>query len=485
MGPAARPRLPPFGGKASRRNRMSPSKTAPRKRRAGGKGIIGPSGAVSGRMVNSMRDDFGGEPMRRIVQNAVTQVSVQSIANRREVVTEADHSFSVVLDDWKATNQARSGRCWMFAALNLFRVGAMKKMKLKEFEFSQNFTLFWDKLEKANYFLEAIIDTADRDVDDRTVAFLLSQPIVDGGQWHMLVSLVKKHGLVPKAAMPETESSGNTGAMNSVLVAKLREGAKRLRDMRAEGAGMKALRDAKEDTLNVVYRILSIHLGTPPERFVWQWKDKDGKFHREAGMTPRRFADKYVGVPLDEYVCLVNDPRPQHSYGRTYSVEYLGNVVGGEQIVYLNVDVDTMKRATVRTLKDGEPVWFGCDVRKQMDGKLGVWDAQLQDYESIYGTAFGLDKAGRLQYGEARMTHAMLFTGVDLVRGKPRRWRVENSWGEDRGQKGFFLMNDSWFDEHMFEVAVHQKYLPAKLRKAVERRPVMLPPWDPMGALAG
>jgi bleomycin hydrolase len=234
-----------------------------------------------------------------------------------------------------------------------------------------------------------------------------------------------------------------------------------------------------------VYRILSIHLGTPPERFVWQWKDKSGKFHREAGMTPSRFAAKYVGVPLDGYVCLVNDPRPQHAYGRTYSVEYLGNVVGGEQIVYLNVDVDTMKRAAVRTLKGGEPVWFGCDVRKQMDRERGIWDARLQDYEEIYGTTFGMDKAARLQYGEARMTHAMLFTGVDLVNGKPRRWRVENSWGEEHGQKGFFLMNDSWFDEYMFEVAVRRDHLPAKLREAADRRPVMLPPWDPMGALAG
>jgi bleomycin hydrolase len=431
-----------------------------------------------------MQSDFEADPVRRVVQNAVTQVSVQNIANRREVVTEADHSFSIALDDWKVTNQKRSGRCWMFAALNLFRVGAMKKMKLKDFEFSQNFTLFWDKLEKANYFLESIIGTADRQVDDRTVAFLLAQPIVDGGQWHMLVSLVKKHGLVPKAAMPETESSGNTGAMNAVLVAKLRETARNLREMHARGAGMQELRAAKEDALTVVHRILCIHLGTPPEGFVWQWKDKDGKFHRETRMTPARFAEKYVTVPLDEYVCLVNDPRPHHSYGRTYSVEYLGNVVGGEPIIYLNVDVDAMKRATVRTLKDEEPVWFGCDVRKQMDGKLGLWDASLQDYESIYGTTFDLDKADRLQYGEARMTHAMLFTGVDLVNGKPRRWRVENSWGEDRGEKGFFLMNDSWFDEHMFEVAVRQKHLPAKLRRAVERKPVMLPPWDPMGALA-
>ena len=449
----------------------------------------GPAGKAKGgeltpRLMSSMQADFDANPAFGIVQNAVTQVSVNSIANRREVVWGADHCFSIVLDDWAVTNQKGSGRCWMFAGLNLLRVGARKKMKLKDFEFSQNHTMFWDKLEKANYFLEDVIATADRDLDDRTVHFLLRSLVSDGGQWNMFVNIVKKHGLVPKVIMPETESSSSTGAMNGLLVAKLRQGAKALRDLHAGGADRGELQAAKEEILTVAYRILSMHLGTPPTRFDWQWTDKDKKLHRAANMTPRRFAERYTAVPLDEYACLVHDPRPSSPMDRSFTVEFLGNVVGGDIVRYLNVDVGLMKRIALKTLQAGEPVWFGCDCSHHMDRNLGVWDAGLRDYEGIYQTTFDVSKSDRLLYGSTAMNHAMLFTGVDVVGGKPRRWRVENSWGDEPGKKGFFLMNDSWFDEHMFEIAARRKYLPAKLRDAVDRKPIVLPAWDPMGSLA-
>jgi len=440
--------------------------------------------ALTPKLVAAMEADFEASDSYRVMQNAVTQVSVDSLATRRDVVTGADHSFSIKLDDWKPTSQKKSGRCWLFAGLNLLRAGAAKKMKLKDFEFSQNWPLFWDKLEKANHFLEATIETADRPVDDRTVAFLLASPVGDGGQWNMFVSLVTKYGLVPKAAMPETESSSNTGVMNQLLVAKLRQGARTLRELHAGGASLAELRAAKHDVLAVVHRILCIHLGTPPKSFDWQWHDKRKTFHRDAHMTPLRFARKYVTLPIEDYVCLVHDPRKTSPVGRTFTVDFLGNVVGGAPVVYLNVEIARIKRLALRTLRAGEPVWFGCDVGKQMDGKTGLWDARLRDYASIYGTDFELDKASRLEYGAARMTHAMVFTGVDVVGGKPRRWRVENSWGDERGNKGFYLMNDSWFDEHMLEIAARRSYLPRRLLKALDRKPIVLPAWDPMGSLA-
>ena len=433
-----------------------------------------------------LRSAFAADPRNRLMQNAVTQTAVDDVALNRDIVTSIDHTFSHHLDDWEVTNQKSSGRCWCFAGLNLIRVGAMKKMKLKGFEFSQNFTLFWDKLERANYFLEQVIATADKDVDDRVVAYLLDRPIDDGGQWNMFVSIVAKHGLVPKAVMPETESSSNTRRMNSILLNVLREGAAKLRKLAADGAKPDALAEAKSEIVATVYRVLCIHLGTPPEKFDWQWKDDDKRFHRDGELTPLEFAKLYCTLPLEEYVCLVHDPRPTNPMGRTFTVAHLGNVIGGEPVKYLNVDIDLMKELTMKTLVGGEPVWMGCDVGKMMRRDLGVWDAELFDYEGVYQTRFAHSKAERLIYHQTQMTHAMLFTGVDVADDEsPRRWRVENSWGEENGKKGFYVMNDSWFDQYMFEVAIHREHLSDELQEAVAQEPIVLPPWDPMGALAG
>ncbi len=455
----------------------------PRTRQA--RAVGSADGVLTAARLRELRQQFASDPAARVAQNAVTQVSIDDVALNRGVVTTMEHTFSHVLDDWEATNQKGSGRCWMFAGLNLFRAGAIKKMKVKTFEFSQNYILFWDKFERANHFLEAILQTADRDLDDRTVAYLLERPLDDGGQWNMFVNVVQKHGVCPKTAMPETESSSSTGRMNGNLLAKLREGARSLRELKAARRSDGALREAKDAILATVYRMLCIHLGTPPAQFVWQWMDKDRKFHRDGMMTPQSFARKYITIPLEEYVCLVHDPRKSSPLGRTYTVEFLGNVVGGEIVTYLNVDVTLMKRIAQKTLVAGEPVWFGCDTGKKMRRDKGLWDLELFDYAGIYGTRFDLNKADRLRYHETAMNHAMLFTGVDVLRGKARRWRVENSWGTENGEKGFFVMNDSWFDEHVFEVAARTRYLPPKLRRALARPPIVLPPWDPMGSLAG
>ena len=439
-------------------------------------------GTLAAADLERLRKDFSANPAYRLAQNAVTRVTIDDVAINREIVSSIDHSLSTTLDDWKVTNQEKSGRCWLFAGLNLLRVGVMRKTGLKDFEFSQNYAMFWDKLERANYFLEAIIETADRDLDDRTVAFLLESVAGDGGQWNMFAALVEKHGLVPKAFMPETQSSSNTARMNSILRYQLRQGARTVRAAAADGA--EAARAAKAEIMQVVYRILCIHLGTPPERFDWQWTDKDKKFHRDGVLTPQEFAAKYVDLPVSDYVCLVNDPRPSSPVGRTFTVEYLGNVIGGPPVIYLNVDMQVIKDVAAATIQGGEPVWFGCDVGKMMSNDYAFWDAELYDLPSVYDTAFGLDKAARLAYHETAMTHAMLFTGVDVLDGATRRWRVENSWGADRGKDGFYTMNDSWFGQYVFEIAARKSALPAGLRGALDAEPIVLPAWDPMGALA-
>jgi bleomycin hydrolase len=443
-----------------------------------------PAGALELSTLGDMQADFRAHPTYGLAQNAVTRNSVDDIALNNRIVFSADNTFSIALDDWGVTDQKQTGRCWMFAGLNLLRFAARKELGVKEFEFSQNYVMFWDKLERANYFLEAVIDSADQDLDERSITFLMDQPVSDGGQWNMFVNLVHKHGLVPKAFMPETQSSSNSRRMNGILRTKLREAARRLREQHRRGASLAELRDVKQDYLETIHRILSIHLGTPPDQFLWQWRDTSNEFHREEAMTPALFATRFVDLPLDDYVCLVHDPRPANPYGRTYTVQYLGNVVGGKRVVYLNVEMALIKRVARQTLEAGEPVWFGCDVGKQTRRDLGLMDRDLYDLPAVYGTTFEMDKAARLDYGETRMTHAMLFTGVDVVDDRPRRWRVENSWGADPGQKGFFTMNDSWFDEFLFEIAARRAYLPGDVQAALDLEPVVLPPWDPMGALA-
>ena len=439
-------------------------------------------GEITKKQIDKMRKEFESDSSARVAQNAVTSNNLSSVTLRRDLVQEIDFTFSTKLDEWKATNQKSSGRCWLFATLNLFRPGTMKKMNVKEFEFSQAHIHFWDKFERSNHFLEAIIETSGRPVDDRTIHFLLSDPIGDGGQWNMAMNLIRKHGLVPKSAYPESNSSSSTRWMNSILKDILRSSASEIRGILDSGGSEKEARLHKESRMEDIWRVLCIHLGTPPESFDWQWRDKDKEFHRRGEMTPQEFADEFVDVDWEEYVCIVNDPR--NEYYQTYTVDYLQNVAGGPPVVYLNVPSDEMKSITQEILEDGMPVWMGCDVGKQMDRKRGLWDANLFETNELYGVDYGMSKADRLRYGQTMMTHAMLFTGVDVYDGKPRRWRVENSWGDDSGQKGFYTMNDNWYDEHMFEIASPKKYLTEKMVKGLETVPIVLEAWDPMGSLA-
>ena len=441
--------------------------------------------AISAESIAAFRAAFDKDPMRRAAMNAVAKTSVRAVAMSREAVVRCNHTFSHVVRAGEATSQNASGRCWLFAGLNTMRMAAAERMNLENFELSQNYLMFWDKLEKANYFLESILGTLDEATDSRLIMWLVQSPIQDGGQWDMFVNLVRKYGVVPKEVMPETESSSSTGVMNERITLKLREYAARLRNAYRAGTPMAELRKQKDGMLEEVYRMLCIHLGVPPTSFLWQWRDKDKEFHRDGVLTPQEFMARYISVPLDTMVCLIHCPQASKQYNTVYTISYLGNVVEGDIIRYLNVEMDVMKRAAVAMIKDGKPVWFGCDVGKHFDRDLGLMDMDLFEYEPIYGLEFGLDKAERLDYGQSAMNHAMVFTGVDLDdNGNPIKWRVENSWGDKPGNKGFMVMTDRWFDEYNYEVAVEKQYLAPELLEALTMEPVKLPPWDPMGALA-
>jgi bleomycin hydrolase len=444
-----------------------------------------PQAILTQETIEQFRTAFENDPVNRLAQDAITRVSVHTAALNHETAAGIDHTFSVLLPSNEATAQEKSGRCWLFSGLNTFRTEAMKRLNVEKFELSQTYLMFWDKLEKANYFLESILSTLSEPVDGRLLMHLLSHPLQDGGQWDMFCALVGKYGVVPRSVMPETESSSNSTLMNSVITAKLREYAAELRRLAATGDEEDVLRSRKDSMMTVIYRMLAIHLGTPPTDFFWQWWDKSEAFHRDGVLTPLEFLDRYIGVDLQDKVCLINCPTPDKPMNHLYTIGYLGNVVEARGIRYLNTPVEAFKQAAIDMLVAGRPVWFGCDVGKFEEKDLGILDPAIYDYDLVYGEGLMSGKAERIMYGQSLMTHAMVLTGVDLDGdGHARKWRVENSWGDKLGDKGFFVMTDTWFDEYVYEVAVSRDYLSDDLRAVLREEPTVLPPWDPMGALA-
>lgn len=440
--------------------------------------------AMTSDQIAKFAEDFVQQPQHRPLMNAIKKNGIQDVAIDQDAIVRMQYTFSTEIATGDITNQKQSGRCWLFAGLNMMRKQVATTCNLKTFELSQTYQMFWDKFEKANYFLESILDTLDEETNGRLVAWLLTNPLNDGGQWDMFVNLVKKYGVVPKHVMPETFHSSQSSMMNRLLTVKLREFAAHLRGQYAAGAAVDALRADKARMLNEIYRMLCHFLGEPPTRFDFEYRDQADVFHRAADLTPETFYAQFVGVDLDDYVSVINAPTADKPFDRTFTVQYLGNVVGGQPVLYLNVDIETLRDVTLAQLADDEPVWFGCDVGQMLHRDHGIMDLKMYDYSAALGVPFHMTKAQRLDYGESLMTHAMMFTGVNVVDGQPNRWKVENSWGKDRGKDGFFIMSDDWFSEFMYQVVVRKSYLPPSLRTALEASPIQLPPWDPMGSLA-
>lgn len=438
---------------------------------------------ISKENLEAFSKDFGSSRVNKIAMNAAIANGVNDAAARWGV--SKNFEFSLTLDNKGITNQKSSGRCWMFAALNCLRFQVIKNLNLKDFELSQNYTCFYDKLEKSNYFLECILQTLDEPEDSRVLQHICRGPIQDGGQWDMISSIITKYGVVPKDVMPETACSSATSEMNSIVTEKLREDAAILRKEHKAGKSIDELREIKKEQMCVIYRMLCICLGTPPETFNFTAHDKDGKYICDNGITPKEFFEKYVKMDMSQYVSLISAPTADKPYMRSYTVKFLGNVIDGTPVRYVNLPIEELKKAAIAQMQDGEPVWFGCDVGKRSNRTTAVMDLDAYDYESFFSTDFSLTKADRLDYGYSMMTHAMVFQGVNLdENGNPTKWRVENSWGGDVGQKGIYLMTDEWFNEYMYQVVVQKKYLSPEIIAAYESEPIVLDPWDPMGALA-
>ncbi|EOH93376.1 aminopeptidase C [Enterococcus haemoperoxidus ATCC BAA-382] len=435
-------------------------------------------------VTQKFHDTFAKNNKHNALQRGVVKNGITASAQNQSAEVNNVPVFSVDITTGKVANQKQSGRCWMFAALNTFRHKMINSFNLKDFELSQNYTFFWDKYEKSNYFYENIIATADQELDSRKVAFLLATPQQDGGQWDMIVSLFQKYGVVPKTAMPESSNSSNSRDLNNYLNKKLRKDATVLRELIASGKTAADVQTAKEAMLEEIYNFLAISLGTPPETFDFEYRDEEKNYHLDQNLTPHSFYEKYVGVNLDDYVSIINAPTADKPYNQTYTVEMLGNVVGGKEVKYINVDMTTFKKLAIAQLEQGESVWFGCDVGQSSTRDSGIMSLDAYDMNDLFDIDFTMTKAQRLDFGESLMTHAMVLTGVDMIDGASTKWKVENSWGEKVGDKGFFVMSDAWMDEYTYQIVVRKELLSPELQEIWKQEPTVLAPWDPMGALA-
>lgn len=462
--------------------------------------------ALTANQIEQLRDSFEMDGHTRAVYNALTGTNINSMVLNRDIVKEHNNHFSNVTKVKGISNQKSSGRCWLFATLNVMRPSVINDNDLGKFEFSQNYLTFWDKLEKANMFLQRIIDWRGRDMMDRELVFILKDPIPDGGYWENGRDLLARYGAVPSDIMPETNSSNSTKAMNKTLKHILRSDAAKLRRMDSNGKNVAKLQAAKEEMLADIYKILVVNLGEPPKEFVWRYetkgkdsKDEDGDEDEDEDAddeddedettenkklvvtklyTPQSFFADFADVDLDEYVNIFNDTI--HPYGKRYNIVLTRNFYDGNDIDYVNVDIETLKQIAMASLIDGTPLQFAADVSVDMERDKGIMADGVYDYESIYGISFDFSKADRAMFRNSTRNHGMLFVGVDVKDGKPLKWKVENSWGSDKGNSGYWSMYSNWFDMNVYNIVVKKKYVPAEVLKIYEQKPTTLPVWDPM-----
>ncbi len=434
-------------------------------------------------MLREFAQGYAGDPNAKLMESIIVHNGVKNAALNADAVKRARSVFSVELPAVKITNQKKSGRCWAFAGLNLLKRKAAAKLgaDLEKFELSQNYTTFYDKLEKANNFYEAVIAFGDRELLDRELLFLLDSAVEQGGTWQYLRELVKKYGVVPREVMPETKDSEEAGTLTDLLATKVRKDAVTLRGMLHAGKPAGEIREAKRGMLRGVYGMLCRMLGQPPLSFTYEYLDKDKKYHRLEKQTPQVFYKSIAESSLDDLVLVGNFPSHGRKPGGLYRLKpYMANIYGVSEQVVLDLPLEDVKKMTVRTLEDGEPVWFGCNVTRMSNRDLEIFDEGLYNYEQLLGVDLHMSKAEMLDFRDIHCEHAMVFTGVNISDGKPDRWKVENSWGDEKHNKGIFVMGDGFFDNYVLECAIDRKYLSEAQLELLKQEPVEVYPWDAM-----
>ena len=433
-------------------------------------------GGITQDMLNQIKSSYKHTPADKAIYNAMAETSIAVLAKNHENLANFDTNFTNKVVSHGITDQQQSGRCWLFTGLNVLRAQMMAKYGLDEMEFSQNYCFFYDQLEKANLFLQGIIDTREKPMDDKMVEWLFRNPISDGGQFTGISDVIGKYGVVPSSVMPETYSSENTSQIARLVGLKLREFGLQLRDEAAKGVKVSALEAKKTEMLSTVYRMLALAFGEPVERFTWTMNGETKEY------IPQSFYQEYLGNDLtNNYVMLMNDP--SREYYKCYEIDFDRHVYDGKNWTYVNLPVEDIKAMAIESIKDSTMMYFSCDVAKFLDSKRGTLDLKNFDYESLMGTTFGMNKKQRVQTFASGSSHAMTLMAVDLDKdGKPKKWMVENSWGAEAGYKGHLIMTDEWFNEYMFRLVVEKKYVPEKVLNILKQKPIRLPAWDPMFA---
>ena len=439
-------------------------------------------GAITPKLLEELRQSEPKSSTEKALHNAIAVQGMQDFFINNQRPRSIEDKFSIEVQSSGIADQKQSGRCWLFTGLNVLRAQLMTREKSGMFFFSQNYSFFWDQLEKSNLFLEGIIETRKLPINDAKVEWLFKNPINDGGQFTGISDNLYKYGVVPAEIMPETASSSNTKLLGKMLARTLRQTGIQLRNASEKGESLAQLRKRKEDGLKKVYRLLSLNLGVPPTSFTYTLKDKDGKAISTETYTPQSFYERFVGADLrGQFVMLMNDPsRP---YYKVYEIEYDRHAYDGKNWTYVNLPMDEIKQMAIASLKDNTMMYYSCDVGRELDRSQGIAALDNYDYASLLGYPFDMDKAERIQTFDSGSTHAMTLKAVDLdASGKPVKWKVENSWGEKTGVKGHIIMTDAWFDAYTFRLVVNKKYATQKVLDLLKTKPVQLPAWDPMFA---
>lgn len=437
--------------------------------------------SVSDKDLQEIRNSFKKDQSTTAIQNVLTtHKDIKDNALNHDLQNKIDHYFKYRADVKGITNQKSSGRCWMFTSMNVLRPSIMKKHNLNSFDFSHNYLYFWDIFEKSNLFLENIISTSSLPIDDQSVTYLFKSPTGDGGVWNLYYNAAEKYGVVPDVVMPETEHSNNTNQMISLINEKLRRDGYNLRELFQNGKKEKELRAEKQKTLNDIYRILALCLGEPPTQFEWRYKDSAGNIV-EKNYTPKEFYKEITpsDYNVENYIMIMNDPTRE--YYKVYEIDNYKNTIEGVNWIYLNLPNDDIKKAALQSIKSNEPMYASCDVGKQHNRATGIMDPKMYDYESLLGVKLDMDKKARILTRQSGSSHAMTLIGCDTDKNdNPTKWEFENSWGASAGNNGYLTFTDDWFDEYMFRLVIHRKYLDAKAIESLKQKPIKLPMWDYM-----